>query len=170
MVVPAQGSCARPMGTCQASSRRQPGLWGERGWLGGMWRLLAQTWEGTGEIKGATASLSSWCVLPSRVPVGHTWHQTKPQGTCRGAEAVQGVSPRGPHRAGTQPPSSCCHQQPAAGRPVGGAPRVTAACGGTDPREDPSVPGVGLSNSYICAVIPFLFFKIVFHYFRPALY
>lgn len=113
MVVPAQGSCAHPMGTCQASSRRQPGLWGERGWLGGMWRLLVQTWEGAGEIKGATASLSSWCVLPSWVPVGHTWHQTNPRERAEGLRRCRGC-PRGVRTGlghGPRPPAATSSPQ-----------------------------------------------------------
>lgn len=169
MVVPAQGSCAHPVGTCQALSCRQSGPslagagWGDAGAAG---PDMGRCWRNKG-----CHSLTKLLVR-SPFPSPHGTHvaSDQPQGTCRWAEAVQGVSPRGPHRAGTRPPSSCWHQQPAAGRPAGGAPRVTAACRGTDPREDPSVPGVGLSNSYICAVIPFLFFKIVFNYFRPALY
>lgn len=37
-------------------------------------------------------------------------------------------------------------------------------------REVQYFPNLGVSNNYISIVIPFLTFKIVFHYFRPALY
>lgn len=37
-------------------------------------------------------------------------------------------------------------------------------------REVQYFPDLGVSNNYISIVIPFLIFKIVFHYFHPALY
>lgn len=91
-----------------------------QGLAGGMRRLLAQTWEGAGEIKGATASLSSRCVLLSWVPVGHTWHQTNPRERAEGLRQCGGC-PRGVHTGlghGPRPPAGTSSPQRAGQREV----------------------------------------------------
>lgn len=111
---------------------------------------------------------------PSPVPVGHTWCQTTPRERAEGLRLRVGGAGGAPDVSGTGlgrgpcPPTGISNPQ-RAGRQEG-RPGSLLPSGAQTPREDPSFSSLGLSNNYICVVIPFLFFKIVFHYFRPALY